>query len=785
MSVTNLKWKCKLSSFGFGEIASRNFSGGEGRVSIARSEEFYGLSRFFSTSLRFYKDLRTYVQRIYEEKGTEYEIVIKIYESVPEPVNKFELFFEGLIDLSTYINDQDQFVEADINESSFARKLLARKDIKVSIGETETIEGVVLPENNEVTVNLHQRELLSTGNYELNEAVATVQSILVIVQGTGLEGFTLPITLVGQDEGVNNLSSQDIPDLSTQGGAFWDPAGRESIGTFTGQVSGILRNAFVQSSNPTNVSFLLRIYTDDTLQFFTDLGLGANYVIPTDGSDVSFSFDIDGTIGGDPPAVNITAENVISLISINPEASSSGYKGYECEFTSIVFTAAQNLQWTDLTPAEGYLMFEVFKRNIQVTTDQETAFESELFGRPDIGYENLGEQALISFHSGSQIRQLPNSKPAISLSGLFKSMNSVLNLGLGIEYDSTGQPFVRVEKKAHFFNGTVIATLHNVSKMTKTVARKWIYSNIKYGYANSAPEELNGTEEYNNKQERATIIKSIKNELDLISLIRADGVGLEKLRRLSFETDPTTDAKEDNDNWIVDVLEDGANYKSAKDQAFDVVENIFSPESAYNLDKSPLRNLIRNGNVVRAGLEKNLDDLIKFMPTGVKDNMITKKPEEVLNVVENEDLNVLRLDAPLWIPEFYNCEFVLTRELYQAILRNQGGIIKLSTTDAEHTTNYNYGWINKIDYDPEKDLSTGEFLRVNLNNPDLELIDPDGNSPDVPPPIPPGPANYGGFEGAFPFVFAGDGDPETFYQALETDDIKLLETGSKKLLEDG
>jgi len=89
--------------------------------------------------------------------------------------------------------------------------------------------------------------------------------------------------------------------------------------------------------------------------------------------------------------------------------------------------------------------------------------------------------------------------------------------------------------------------------------------------------------------------------------------------------------------------------------------------------------------------------------------------------------------------------------------------MKLSTGTQENTTNYNYGWILDIGYNAESKKSTGEFLRVNLNNPDLVLIDPEGNPPFVLPPEQPEPGEDFGFEGGFPFVFIG---PEPTIEAV-------------------
>jgi hypothetical protein len=777
--MTNEKWIFVLESDGFDKIRLQTAPDGwnEPRVSIARSVEYFGLFRTFSTSLRFVKDGFDYVQDVYEKKGTEHEIKIGIYEYSPLPTDKYLLFFDGVIDLSTYHNDQGIYIEVDINESSFARKIKSREDINVNLSSVESIEGITLPANDEITVNLHQRELLSIGGYVLNELSATVESFHVITDGVGWDGLTVPISLTTDNNDIDNLSSSDSPYINALAGAFWNPAGQESITTFTGDVTGLISDLAVP--HDVNISFRFRVYVDNTMAVidYDSAISGASYFMPSGTVDMAFSFSIDKTLS------SITEDNVICLIAVSSDGPT--YKGFQIEFTQTDMTVAQNLQWKDATPSQAFLMHEVGERIAQVITDKITPFKADIFGRTDIGYSENGEASLQAVLSAEQIRQIPGKYPTISLKEWFRSMNAQRNLGLGIEFDEVNQPYLRVEKKEHFFNGNVIGAIHSVSKLTKDVAREWIYNSAKVGYDKSATEEYNGREEYNNKFDWATYIKTIKNELDLVSTIRTDGYGIEKMRRLSYETNPTEDSKEDNDNFTVIVLEDGVDasgntkYRSAKDEGYDVVENIFSPETAYNLDLTPGRMLRRNGQVIRAGIEKYLDQSIKFQFAEQKESLQSQKTGGEL-IDENADIDPKTLDDPLWIAEIYRCEFIFTRELFVSITKNFGGIMKLSSGTESTTTNYLYGWILNIDYDAESKKTTGEFLRVNLNNPNLVLIDPEGNVPEITPPLPEEEI-YGVFEGSFPFVFVGD----SYNQITEDGSNKLLETGDNKLLENG
>ena len=761
--TTNKDWIFELNSIALGKAKLENDPEGWGKqlVSISRSPSFFGLFRSFKSTLRFVGDGYQYVRNIYEINGTEHEIQITINQYNPI-LDRYELYYQGVIDLSTYVTDENIFADVVINDSSFARKIKSRENVKVNLSRTKSIGGLELPANKQVTVQLHQRELLSVGEFLLNEEAATVESFHVIDDGVGYDGFTLPITLIAEDNNVTNLSSQTNPIISTSGGLFWDPAGQDSIVTLSGIVTGVLKDAFVPVPGGNNVAFFIRVYTDDTrVTIARNIEVaGSSVFIPEGATDVPFSFDVDIQLGGVPPAVNISPTEVISFICYGTDSIS--FRGFECTFSSADFRVAQNLQWKDGTPAQGYLMYEAFQRVIQVITDKELSFKSDYLDRIDRGAVANGPGAFETLHSSLQIRQIPGTNPSISLKKLFNSLNAQNNLGLGIEFDEVGQPFVRLEEKAHFFSGEVVLTIHSVSKIEKAVARDFIYSKIKVGYNKSATEEVNGLQEYNNKFEFDTIISTFENELDLVSTIRWDGYGIEKLRRLSFATNPTEDTKEDNDTFGVVVLEDGVDsggnkkYKSAKDEAYDIVENIFSPETAYNLDHTPGRILRANDGLIRPGLEKYLDDEIVFGFAEQKEDLRSQKTGEAL-IVENANIDVKTLDTGRWIPEMYSFKSGLTRDQFITLTRKSNGIVKVSTTSEENTTEYKYMWL--IDLDQESDQQEAEWkgLRVNLASPEVILIDPEGNTPNVPiPPVDPSPI-FGVFDGSFPFVFVGGG----------------------------
>ena len=742
--MTSKNWIYVLESEGYGRLILESSPLGweEKKVSIKRSPTYYGLFREFTVKLSFPKDGKTYIQKVYEEQGTEYEINLGIYEYNPSPIDKYYLFFAGLIDLSTY-TFSEHYIECDINESSLARKFMSRDDVKVRLDATESIEGVELDQINSSTVVLHQREVLLTAKYELNDesGVNIVSSTTSPLTST-IKGFSLPMKKVSGD--LENLRDPSNPGIDTLGSIFWSEIGGDGLTTI--KVSGAIKGTMgISPTDTQDKTFKInfRVYTDNTLATFTD-----EPALWTFTGQLETQPEVDITF--DETISSVTSDNVIALI-FQQEASLFG--SFTCEFDEVTLNIEFN-QYFDNSEAQGYLLHEAAEKIVEIITDKKEGFYSDLLGRVELGYVEEGAASKQTIHSGKQIRAIPDISLSTSLSDFFKSINAQRNIGLGIEYDEFNKPFIRLEEKAHWFSGEVITTIHGVTEIKKNVAREWIYNDIVVGYPKSEEyEETTGAEEYNNKFNWSTYIRTIKNKVDLTSPYRGDGYGIEFARRIQFSENPTTDSKYDQDIFTIVVKESGSKYVAAKDEDYDLVENIFSPESVYNLDISPGRMLRANGSIVRAGLEKYLDKDIKFQYAEQKQNLRTQKPGETV-IEENDDIDVSTLSQGRWIAELYTFKSILTREKLALITRKPNGIVKFSTSSLENTTGYYYGFILEVNGEVDGQEAEWVLLRVNLKNPDVVLVDPEGNAPELPPVDPPTDPIQGVFEGPFEFVLS-------------------------------
>lgn len=719
--MTNKSWIYVLNSDAKGKVKLEHDPMGweEQRVSVTRSPTYYGLFREVSTSLKFVKDGKDYIQEVYETLGIDAKVFISIYEYVSN-IDKYLRFYVGLIDLSTY-SFEETFIECDISDSDFNRKVMSRDDVGINMEDLTSIGGIDLTANNPIQVNLTSRQTSLKGIYVNDDAIDVMFSD---VGPQGRNGITLPMTLTANSIGEGLLAQTPYGNVDTQTSLFRLPTTVDASVTVTTHVKGNLHNS-VNASN--NFYFALMLYSE---------GIGL-----TPGQWDQFSLlDFNANIDGGYDFEFESEEKNMFAPANNGEISfvvfSSGAEQFSVRFSEIDLTIEVN-ELRPNTNAPGHLLHEVGERLCDSITDTTGNFKSDLLGRIDLGYAVDGKASLQTLHTGKQLRNIPDSKLTISLKDLFASLNAQRNIGIGIEYNELSQPILRLEEKKHFFSGDVISTIYSVKNVRKKVARDWIYNEIEVGYSKAEYEEIDGLEEQNNKFKWTTRIETIKNKLDLVSKIRADGYGIEFARRKQYKEYPTEDTKYDNDLFTVVVFKSGSEYKNKTNNGYDVVENIFSPDTAYNLDITPGRMLRNSGMLIRSGLEHNLSTPAKFHYAEQKQNLVSQQTGGEL-IDENADIDINTLSSPLWLPEIYTFESVLGRDQLDNIIRNSNGLIKFSTTTESRTTKFYYGWLIEIDSESDSNEATWQILRANLSSSDLVLNDPGGQpEPGVPATDPP------------------------------------------------
>ncbi len=167
------------------------------------------------------------------------------------------------------------------------------------------------------------------------------------------------------------------------------------------------------------------------------------------------------------------------------------------------------------------------------------------YGAASLLLSDEAQAKLYALTCGDAIRGIAGAKIRITLMELFKGYNTRFGVGLG-----TTPTAAIMEVKKKFYNDNNLVDLGEVKDCKFKPYLEGIPNNIKIGCQNREYDDVNGRNEFNTPVEWSTPITKQAKELDLMSPIRYDGYGAERLR-IDLEGKPTTDNMSDNDTFMI------------------------------------------------------------------------------------------------------------------------------------------------------------------------------------------------------------------------------------------
>ena len=526
-------------------------------ISYSRNREFSGILRKYLIELAFKVDPtddlksgeepadrggKLWIDSLVASNGPDVEAFIGVYEFDAEE-DKYKNPFVGKFDFSTWSSDEIN-TTVNIVDTSFNDKLIKRKKIKVNVQSTESIGGVTLTPPLPQEINLHQREILEIGDFDFDEDNAVVDETDNVEL---FRGHSIPVLKITSD--IDELKTPFATSIINFGSLFYNTA------TTNKEVELLLsvKGTYIQNDTLINTYFAIRVF-DDADGDLSDTGNYTDTIIENIpiGSR-SGAFDIIDF----PVSISLLEGNGVSFI-LRSAVTIFGTYTFTYESASL---DVKSVDFFDATKSPSFFLFDVWKQEIENITDTKDSFVSTLYGGIKDGYAVDGAKTNRVLLSGNMIRNIPDSSVTISLVDLFESCRAMDNIGMGIERRN-GKSVVVVEELPYFFNGTVIDGIYEVADLKFNFDNEYFHNSIEIGYSKSEVEEVNGLNEFNNKSEYVNRIESFEADLKLISKIRADGSGLEKLRRLQYSENPTEDAREDEDNWVVDARFNGTTFQA-------------------------------------------------------------------------------------------------------------------------------------------------------------------------------------------------------------------------------
>lgn len=690
--------------YGARELASEPIGWDDMGIELDRDSDLHGITWIYSAQLKFTKDGKEYIDKMYQEFGIEAKvnITIKKYNS---RTNQYDIYFPGKINFEVYKSD-DIYAVCNIEQDGFVQKFKNRLDTDVNLLKRKTLSGNTIYPFPDETIELTMHSQVIDKKYEAFSNQEIYVALGGIVPDAGNRHSTIVL-------GFEDVKFKEL----------------EKIYTYTSGFSTDL-NVFEIYEAIENVEAKIEFKLDTNLQVILNDG-DYDYVRYTlyfrknDDTPIQLAQHIDSNVGGSyNHDLNVPVTNYdLSLVpgdkiylygdlSIEDVAGSYDFEARFLLKTTSYIKITGKTQ-TEETTANAMLVHEFFTRIFQVITDEASPFYSSLYGRTDSAvqtYEQDGEASMRAVAGGFQVRGFPiEDKPIFAnAKDAIKSFQAIDNIGVGIEVID-GKQKVVIEKLDYFYDAS--KTIYNipfVSNIETSVAKEYYYNEVEIGYEKWENELPGGLDEFNTKRLWSLPITVIKRRLSQLSKYRAGGYDIEATRRQRYSETSTTDWKSDNDNFIICVRRNGELFMTEKDEDFVNVLGVMDAATTYNLKIHPKRNLLRWGNVIKAAAYKQWENYMKFAYGDANYKMSTQLLTESDPVVENEDVLLSDLPDPLWVPEFVTFTAKCTRQNIEKLMEAPKGVIGYSRTD----TDFKKGFVINVKINSQDNEAQYKLLKA-------------------------------------------------------------------------
>ena len=203
--------------------------------------------------------------------------------------------------------------------------------------------------------------------------------------------------------------------------------------------------------------------------------------------------------------------------------------------------------------ARGYLIHDVVQHLIRSAAGPSIPLQSNFFGLRLHGYAADGTGGRNLLLMGEDVRNREGATFVATYQQVYDSLDALFCIGQAIEYDSVGDPVVRVENIEYFYRDAEILRINVCSNYREKVATDLIYNSVEVGYKKYLEEKTDTLDSVHTKQEYLTPIRSYQKNFKIISDFIADPYALEHTRREQFSKEEKESWRYDDDLFILAV----------------------------------------------------------------------------------------------------------------------------------------------------------------------------------------------------------------------------------------
>jgi len=729
---------------------------------LKRSEATDGIVYEYSLDLQFNKVSKEYLRNVFEVSGgIEAVVVCNIFEYMPNAFS-WDQIGAGTIKFTNFDLSAER-LKTSIEQTGLVRKTLNSLDVDVDLATLVSQGGVTLPPTPVVDMLLHSKVIVKEFRAIPNELIEFQQEN--VFEQTGLPGlsstyreriifgnfstekaeveeladsFTLPFGWADTGAGMGHAYSpateaEMIAYLETELGHRFPihTAAEAGILDVTATLKFKMEISAIDISGDVNFCgtgalglIEIRVWFErrNAANEILEIILVDEYIIPqcgeagNDGNNTVGTFQqIDVSQLGISEAVGdkVYIYHTVRVYA-DYENDSSGSESVSHHFRiepqdGYVITFKSDTV-TPPTRANAYLIFEALKKMFQFYTDQLDCFRSDYFGRTDSSpsYPVDGPGSLRTILSGAAIRQVPDKTTFVNGNDFFGGLNAIDCLGFGFEFVD-GRQVARVEPIEYFYNkDLLILDLGPVSDLHRIVETKQYYNQIENNYGKIDIQKTNGIDEFGTLRRWKFPITQSAAKLLATTKYKISGAEIEDQRRKITSTE---DAKNDDANFFIQVVRLDASFIPKTDEGYILIEGLFSPETAYNLDLSPRRNLDNWLKVVAVSLYKSPTKSIVFSSGEGNYFLVTQKTGEPAPKPEGGPGVTVDLSqvAPLYMPERYKFAVPLSAADMQIIRQNPYGYFIFQEFRGGPNLE---GYLSKVTRNAKKKLGTFELMKL-------------------------------------------------------------------------
>jgi hypothetical protein len=245
---------------------------------------------------------------------------------------------------------------------------------------------------------------------------------------------------------------------------------------------------------------------------------------------------------------------------------------------------------------------------------------------------------------------LLGSKIKISLAKLFDAVNVPCN----IEASILGNVF-SIEEKAKAYKNDVVAALGDIRDPVIRTAQDHQFNTVRIGYPPIKTEDINLRDEFNCQHTYSSPVKKAIRELPIISEVVAAMYEIE-YARINLDGKNTTSSDLDNDTCFLHINttptfgtgDQPGTYYTLYRKVYDAISGIINSVTAFNVELSPKRCLLRHGNYLRSIFYWNEAKYLNFTTSDRNAELKTVSGAEVIE--EKADVLIGDLADPIFLP---------------------------------------------------------------------------------------------------------------------------------------